>query len=89
VDGRSFEFVVEQAFAITGRGVGVLGAWRSGSITSGTPGCLFLDTGAVVRVHRIDVDYARVSGGERVALVLHGVTIEQVPAGSILRARQA
>ena len=27
----NFEFIVEESFRITGRGVGVLGEWRSGS----------------------------------------------------------
>jgi hypothetical protein len=31
-----FEFIVEESFRITGRGVGVLGKWRSGQFTSVT-----------------------------------------------------
>ena len=80
-----FEFIVEESFQITGRGVGVFGEWRSGQFTSGDSGYVQLDAEVIAAVSRIDIEYARVPGGERVALLLHDVTVTHVPAGSVVR----
>jgi hypothetical protein len=48
-----------------------------------------LGTGDTVPVRRIDVEYARVHGGERVALMLHDLTPAQVPRGSVVRSRKS
>jgi selenocysteine-specific translation elongation factor len=80
-----FEFIVEESFRMTGRGVGVLGEWRSGQFTSGDSGYVQLGAEVVATVSRIDIEHARVSGGERVALLLHDVTVTQVPPGSVVR----
>jgi selenocysteine-specific translation elongation factor len=84
-----FEFIVEESFGITGRGAGVFGEWRSGQFRSGGSGYVELDTGVTVPVTRIDVEYARVHGGERVALLLHNLTPAQVPRGSVVRSSNA
>jgi selenocysteine-specific translation elongation factor len=84
-----FEFIVEESFGITGRGAGVFGEWRSGQFRSGGSGYVELDTGVTVPVTRIDVEYARVRGGERVALLLHNLTPAQVPRGSVVRSGNA
>jgi selenocysteine-specific translation elongation factor len=84
-----FEFIIEESFRITGRGVGVLGVWRSGQFTSGDSGYVQLDAEVIATVSRIDIEYARVPRGERVALFLHDVTVSQVPPGSVVRSRPA
>ena len=89
VADEDFEFIVEESFRITGRGAGVFGEWRSGQFTSGGGGYVQLSTGVTVPVRRIDVEYARVHGGERVALLLHGLTPAQVPRGSVVRSRKS
>lgn len=87
VASTDFDFLVEESFTITGHGVGVFGQWRSGSISYGDSGYLHTTAG-VVPIHQINVEYARLSaGGERVALLLRGLTIDQVPAGSIVTSR--
>ena len=48
-----------------------------------------VDTGITVPVTRIDVEYARVHGGERVALLPHDLTPAQVPRGSVVRSSSA
>ena len=84
-----FEFIVEESFQITGRGVGVLGEWRSGQFTSGDSEYVQLGAEVIAAVSRIDIEYARVQGGERVALLLHDVTVAQVPLGSVVRSGPA
>jgi translation elongation factor EF-Tu-like GTPase len=80
-----FEFIVEESFRITGRGAGVLGEWRSGQFTSGDSGYVQLGAEVVAVVSRITIEYARTRRGERVSLLLHGVTVAQVPPGSVIR----
>ena len=82
---EDFEFIVEESFPITGHGVGVFGEWRSGQFTSGSGGYVQLGTGEAVPVRRITVEYARVNGGERVSLLLYGLTPAQVSRGSVVR----
>jgi translation elongation factor EF-Tu-like GTPase len=89
VGDEDFEFIVEESFRITGRGAGVFGEWRSGQLASGGSGYVELETGITVPVTRIDVEYARVHGGERVALLLHNLTPAQVPRGSVVRSGNA
>jgi selenocysteine-specific translation elongation factor len=84
-----FEFLVEESFRITGYGVGVLGEWRSGQFASGDSGYVQLGTEVIAAVSRVDIEYARVPGGERVALFRHVVTVSQVPPGSVVRSRPA
>jgi hypothetical protein len=88
VADEDFEFIVEESFLITGRGVGVVGEWRSGRFASGSGGCVQLGTGKAIPVGRITVEYARVDGGERVGLLLYGLTPAQVPPGSVVRSRK-
>jgi translation elongation factor EF-Tu-like GTPase len=82
-----FEFLVEESFTITGRGVGVFGQLRSGILQYSD--CGYLHTAAgVIPIGQINVEYARLAaGGERVALLLRGLSIEQVPAGSLVRSQ--
>jgi translation elongation factor EF-Tu-like GTPase len=62
VTSPDFEFLVEESFTITDRGVGVFGPWRSGGIRSGDSDYLHTP-GLVVPVDRITVEYVRLSGG--------------------------
>ena len=57
-----FEFIVEESFLITGRGVGILGEWKSGQLTSGDSGYVQLGAEVIAAVDRIDIEYARVPG---------------------------
>ena len=84
-----FEFIVEDSLRITGRAVGVLGEWRSGQFTSGDNGYVQLGAEVIAAVSRIDIEYARVQGEERVALLLHDVTVAQLPPGSVVRSGPA
>ena len=87
VTSPDFEFLIEESFTITGRGVGVFGQWRSGDIRTGHRGYLH-PPDLVLLIGRISVEYALLPGGdEQVGLLLHGLTIDQVPAGSIVRSR--
>jgi translation elongation factor EF-Tu-like GTPase len=89
VADEDFEFLVEDSFRITGRGAGALGGWRSGQFISGGSGYVDLGNGTTVAVTRIDVEYARVRGGDRVALLLDGLTPAQVPRGSVIRSTKS
>ena len=79
-----WQFTVEESFTITGRGTGVVGELLGTIERSGGPATLAVD-GVQTRVDSVLVEVARVAGGERLALVLHGVTKEQVPSGAVLR----
>lgn len=78
-----FRFEVEEAFDITGRGTGVVGHLVSGNTTSGEPLCLHAD-GAVLRIDEVSVEFMYKEGSDRRALMLRGVTKQQVPPGSVL-----
>jgi translation elongation factor EF-Tu-like GTPase len=80
-----FDFLVEKSVTITGRGVAVFGQWRRGQVRSGDGGYLHTDTEARP-IDEISIQYARLAGGEeQVVLLLHGLTIDQVPAGAVVR----
>jgi translation elongation factor EF-Tu-like GTPase len=79
-----WEFVVEEAFTITGRGTGVLGTLRGAIEQSGEPAELEAH-GQVRRVDKVTVEFARTKVGERLTLLLHGVDGDEVPAGTVVR----
>jgi len=72
---RDFEFIVEESFRIAGRGAGVFGEWEFGQLTSDASGYVQLGAEVIAAVDRIDVEYARVPGGEHVALRLPDVAV--------------
>ncbi|BCY06313.1 hypothetical protein L3i22_014010 [Actinoplanes sp. L3-i22] len=83
MDG-SWTYRVEHAFRIAGGDVAVLGELsgviphrgRSGEIRA---------NGVVIQVAEVAVEFARVTGGgERIALVLRGVRLDQVPVGATI-----
>lgn len=85
-----WSFRVEQAFRVTGQGIAVLGD-LSGVIPQRVqPGELHTD-GRVLPVARVAVEFALLRGGagERIALVLRGVDLDQVPAGATIHPRGA
>ncbi len=84
-----FEFIVEESFRITGRGVGVVGNLVAGNLTSGVPGYVQVMGRADVAVQRIDVEWALSQGAERVALLLRDLSIDQVPPGCVVRSLHA
>jgi len=89
VPDAGFEFVVEESFTITGRGVAVVGNLVAGELASGVPGYVRLMGRADVAVQRIDVEWALSQGVERVALLLRDLSIDQVPAGCVVRSLHA
>ena len=78
-----WEFTVEESFNITGRGTGVVGELRGTIETSGEPAMLRVDS-TETRVDKVFVEVTRVAGGERLALLLYGVTKDEVPHGALL-----
>jgi GTPase len=88
VASDDFEFVAEHASTVAGRGVAVFGDWRAGQLRAGDSLYLHLDGRAPVAVHGVSVEYARVDGGEQLALLLHDVIADDVPVGSVLRSRR-
>jgi hypothetical protein len=83
-----FEFLIEDACPISGRGVVVFGHWCGSSIRYGRPRLpAHRHTGTeVLPIDQVDLECARVAGGhERPALLLRGLTIGQVSAGSVVR----
>jgi translation elongation factor EF-Tu-like GTPase len=88
VSTADFEFLVENSVTVTGRGVAVFGTWREGQIRSGDR--VYLHTDAdVVPIDEISIEYARLAGGEeQVVLLLRGLTVDQVPAGAVVRSRR-
>jgi hypothetical protein len=87
VASDDFEFMVEESVDVTGRGVAVFGEWRSGQFQSGDAAFLHLSGSKVILVGRVDVEFARVDGGERPALLPRGLQAQNAPAGSVVRAR--
>jgi translation elongation factor EF-Tu-like GTPase len=79
----SWEYVVEEAFSITGRGTGVFGTLRGLLEEVEAPANLIVGD-EVQRIERVTCEIARWHGADRQALLLHGVFVEQVPAGSKL-----
>ena len=83
--GSDWEFVVEEAFEITGRGVGVFGRLEGEILSSPFSAELSSATG-VRTIERVSIEFARVEGGgERIALALWGESTDHVPVGSVLR----
>jgi translation elongation factor EF-Tu-like GTPase len=78
-----FRFEVEEAFNITGRGTAVVGRLVSGHTTGGEPLCLHAD-GSVLRIDEVFVEFMYKEGSDQRALMLRGVSKEQVPPGSVL-----
>ncbi|MFF3014828.1 hypothetical protein [Streptomyces sp. NPDC057939] len=81
---RAWTFRVSESFLITGRGVGVLGDLTGAIDRSGLSAELQSRDQFLV-VPEVWVEFARIAGGERVALLLRGVEKVQVAPGSLLR----
>jgi translation elongation factor EF-Tu-like GTPase len=76
-------FVVEDSFTLTGRGTAVFGQLEGTLKGTGEPADLRV--GDVIKhVDRVSLAVARVEGLERLALMLYGVTREEVPPGAVL-----
>lgn len=90
VDSR-WQFEVEEAFAVTGRGTAVIGQHRGGVIPAVGPAVLCVG-GASETVERVAVevlDRQREGRHEgRVALLLCGVDKDRVPAGAVVRSME-
>ena len=81
---RPWTFRVSESFGITGRGVGVVGDFTGAIDRSGLPAELQSRDQFLV-VPEVWVEFARIAGGERIALLLRGVEKDQVAPGSVLR----
>ncbi|WP_331724331.1 hypothetical protein OG416_36155 (plasmid) [Streptomyces longwoodensis] len=81
---RPWTFRVSESFRITGRGVGVVGNFTGAIARSGLPGELQSRDQFLV-VPEVWVEFARITGGERIALLLRGLDKDQVAPGSVLR----
>jgi translation elongation factor EF-Tu-like GTPase len=88
VASDDFEFAVAHASMITGRGVVVFGDWKAGQLRSGDSLYLHIEGREPAAVDRVSVEYARVEGGEEIALLLHDMLADDVPVGSILRSHR-
>ena len=80
-----FEFVVKEAFPITGRGVGVLGDLIAGNLASGDSVVLHLGS-VVVGVATVTVESILRDGTDQGALLLHNMSLTDVRPGCVLRA---
>ena len=78
-----WQFVADESFGLTGRGTAVFGC-VSGDLQGGAGASLHHGDN-VTRVEKVSVEWARVEGGERLALVLYGIERDQVPVGAVLR----
>jgi translation elongation factor EF-Tu-like GTPase len=81
--GDGWEFVVERVFNITGRGTAVAGVLRGVFDSAGQPAKLVVGE-EVRRIERVYLEFLREQGGEGRALMLYGVSVEEVPVGSIV-----
>lgn len=81
-----FRFEVQEAFTVTGRGTGLVGRLVTGSTNSGEPLCLRSADGSALWVDDVTIELLYRAGSDQVALMLRGVTKEQVPPGSVLLA---
>ncbi len=81
---RPWTFRVSESFGITGRGVGVVGDFTGAIDRSGLPAELQSRDQFLV-VPEVRLEFARIMGGERIALLLRGVKKDQVAPGSVLR----
>jgi translation elongation factor EF-Tu-like GTPase len=88
VASDDFEFAVAHASTVAGRGVAVFGDWRAGQLRAGDSLYLHVGGREPVAVHGVSVEYARVDGGEQIALLLRDVIADDVPVGSVLRSRR-
>ena len=81
---RPWTLRVVESFNITGRGVGVFGDLTGVIAHNGLPAELQSRDRLMV-VPEVWLEFARIPGGERIALMLRGVEKEQVVPGSLLR----
>ncbi|MFG1807495.1 hypothetical protein [Streptomyces sp. NPDC049040] len=81
---RPWTFRVTQSFWIGGRGVGVFGDLTGEIDRSGRPAEL-QSRGQLLAVPQAWLEFARIPGGERIALLLRGVEKDHVVPGSLLR----
>ena len=82
--GPMWEFVVEHAFQVTGRGVGVIGRLY-GEIPFSPFSAVLTTPTETVSIAKVSIEFARIDGGEKLALVLWDEFKDRVPAGSVLR----
>ncbi|MYS24986.1 MULTISPECIES: hypothetical protein [unclassified Streptomyces] len=83
---RPWTFRVTESFGITGRGVGVFGDLTGEIDRNGGPAELQSRERLLV-VPQVWLEFARVAGGERRALLLRGVAKQQIGPGSVMRGR--
>lgn len=81
---RPWTFRVTESFGITGRGVGVLGDLTGEIARNGRPAEL-QSREQFLAVPEVWLEFARMAGGERLALLLRGMEKDQVVPGSLLR----
>jgi hypothetical protein len=79
------DFLVEQSFTITGRGLAVVGMSWPAIWLLVSPATHESQGQGDVAVHRIDVEWVLRHGTERVAPLLSDLDIEQVPPGCLVR----
>jgi hypothetical protein len=84
VQQDEWRFVVEQSVRIVGRGTAVFGS-ASGDFDRGGAGATLHHGDALTRIENVSVEWARIEGSERRALVLYGMEPDEVPVGAVLR----
>jgi hypothetical protein len=84
VQQGEWEFVVEQSVRLVGRGTAVFGS-ASSDIDGGGAGATLHHGDCITRVETVSLEWVRVEGGERRALVLYGMEPDEVPVGAVVR----
>jgi hypothetical protein len=81
---EQWSFRVVQSFRLTGTGTAGVGELTGVIPRSPVPGEIHAN-GAVVPVAAISIEFARTADGKQIALVLRGISPDQVPIGATIR----
>lgn len=84
---RTWSVVVKETFMITGRSLVAVGEYQ-GDIHQGDAATVHIGD-SVILVNQIYWDFPRMQGPQLIAIILPGLTKEQVPAGAVLRYHDA